>query len=90
MVVVVEAGVLELGSLRLVEHPEGHAGLEPEGLHPLNHLAHTVELRSILHLAPGCAHAEAGGPVFLGYPGLLKNLPLFHETLRIQSGGVVG
>ena len=61
VVVSVEPGLLQPPRLVLVQHAERDAGFEPHALHPAHHFEHAVEGVAVLHLAPGCPHAEARG-----------------------------
>ena len=60
-VVVVRVATRFLQTARLVrsEHAQRAAGFHAEMFHAANHLQHAVELRPVLDLAPGRAHAEA-------------------------------
>ena len=51
---------MQLLRLRLGQHAERHAGLEPERFDALDHGANLIEI-AILRRAPGGAHAEAAG-----------------------------
>ncbi|MGV8189317.1 hypothetical protein ACV33G_29735, partial [Pseudomonas aeruginosa] len=67
---------------------EGHAGLQAELLHALDHLqdvGHVLGRRVL----PGSAHAEAGRTDGLGLGRRLEDLLHLHQLLLVQAGVVV-
>jgi hypothetical protein len=90
VVVGVEAGLLEATGLILGEHAEGAAGLEAELLDALDHVDDALEGGAIFDLAPGGAHAEAGGAGLAGAPCGGEDLIDLEQALGADGGIVVG
>ena len=61
VVVEVQPRGFEALGLAGVEHAEGHACLQPELLHPPDHLQYAIEVGAVLHGSPRGSHAEAVG-----------------------------
>ena len=88
-----EPGFRQAIGLSLIEHAEGDASLHVERAHAAHHVEHAVEGIAVLHLAPGGAHAEAGGAGFFG-DGAPWPAPRRHRAalFALQPGalGVMG
>ena len=87
MVVVIEAGCLQPSGLRVRQHAERDAGLEPHRAHALDHGADLVEV-AVLRLAPGRAHAEAAGAGILRGLRLGQHLVEAHQLFGLDAGVV--
>ncbi len=85
VVVVIQAGGLELLGLTVPEQAQRRACLQAFGAHRFHHLRHLLEL-ALLRAAPGRAHAEARGAVLLRQPGRGHHLLERQQWLAGDSG----
>ena len=87
-----EPSLCQAVGLGLIEHAEGDAGLHVERAHAAHHGEHAVERLAVLHLAPGGAHAKAGGAGFFGDGRLGQHLVNVEALFALQPGalGVMG
>ena len=92
MVIGGEPGIGEAVGLGLAQHAERDAGLHVERAHPAHHGKHAVEGRTVLHLAPGRAHAEARGAGLSRDPRLGQHVVDVEQGLAAEPGllGVMG
>ena len=89
MVIHVATGLLEATSLRFADHPEGAADFEAELLHTGDGVQDAVELLTIVHAAPGGAHAEAGRAAGLGLAGIGEDRLCLHQGFGLEASLVV-
>jgi len=89
VVVVVEAGILQLFGLAVLEHAQGDAGLQTQGLDGGNHFGDLVQVL-VLRTAPGGAHAEAGCAPVLGGLGGLEHVIQGQQGFPLHVGAVAG
>ena len=88
VVVVVEAGALELADVVVREHAERHARLHAHRLDAFDHGAQHVHVAA-LGRAPGGAHAVAGGAGVLRLLGLGEHALDRHQLAGAEARGVV-
>ena len=69
-----QAGLFEAARLIVVEHAERDARFHAERAHAADHRQHVVERGAVFDLAPGGAHAEAGGAGGPGAAGGVEHL----------------
>ena len=61
-----QSGGSEAVGLRLIQHAERAAGFQPQPAHHAHHREHLVERRTVGHVAPRRAHAEARRSLLTG------------------------
>ena len=89
MIIHVATGLLEAPSLGFADHPEGAADFEAEFLHARDRVQDAVELLTIVHAAPGGAHAETGRAAGLGLARVGEDRLGLHEGFGLEAGLVV-
>jgi len=87
VVVVVEACVLQLLGLAVLQHAQGGAGFQAQGLHFAHHVQHGFEV-ALLGATPGRAHAEARRAGGLGGPGGSQHVVEIEQALVFHAGVV--
>ncbi len=89
MVVVVEAGMLELADVVVGQHAERHARLHAHRLDAFDHGDQHVHVARLWR-APRRAHAIASRALLLGLARLRQHLLDLHELAGLEARGVVG
>jgi len=89
VVVVIQAGFLEAGGLLFLQHPQGNAGFQTQGLHGADHFRHLIQV-FVLRATPGGPHTEAGRAVGLGHLGCRHHFIHAHQLFPFQARIVAG
>jgi len=85
-----ESGLFQPPGLIVGEHAERDACLHVEFAHDLDHFENALELRAILHLAPGRSHAETRRSEFLRPLRLFSDLSKRQERRRFDRSLEMG
>ncbi len=80
-----ESRLLEAPGLAFVEHAQRAADFDVELAHLFHRLQHRIKLRTVAHLPPRSAEANATGALRLRCAGALQHLLLVHERFGIDS-----
>ncbi len=88
MVVVVQAGVLQLLGLAVFQHAQRHAGLQAQRLDGADHLGHGIQVMR-LGTAPRGAHAESLGAARLRRARRGDYVLKRHQLVGVHAGVVV-